>query len=289
MIYFTLPNFFFNFKINNFFSSLTIKHKEYFKIPVAFNYCSGNFPYCYWNGGYNTNVGKGPVYEDFIRYSAINNTAIIFNCANIFLNKENDFEDTMTNLILKENENGSNMIEVSDLNLFYFLKNKYPDYNFIFSKEAQLVTNYDTSFVNDLIKSSFFKRISLPESFTLDLDFLKEIKERDKIELSINTVCDFSCEKYFECLKNTHELQYNFCKDNLFKRCALCESYQNRKPLIDLNDIKKYYVPLGINHFRISEVIHDKKDNLLFFLIDYFIKDEYKYVVLKKYCEENYD
>ena len=62
MIYFTLPSFYFNFNIINKVMSLD---KKYYKFPVAFEAATGNFPYCYFNGGYNNNQGLGALYNDF--------------------------------------------------------------------------------------------------------------------------------------------------------------------------------------------------------------------------------
>ena len=75
---------------------------------------------------------------------------------------------------------------------------------------------------------------------------------------------------------NSHLNQYNYIKENPYKTCDNSINYQYINPYITIEDIKEKYLPLGINHFRLSETISDKNDNLFIFLVNYFIKDEFK-------------
>ena len=90
MIYFTLPSFYFNFNIINKVMSLD---KKYYKFPVAFEAATGNFPYCYFNGGYNNNQGLGALYNDFIQCGEQLNIPLCFNLSNIFI-EDIDFDNT---------------------------------------------------------------------------------------------------------------------------------------------------------------------------------------------------
>ena len=275
MIYFTLPNFYFNFYINNFFINLSNEKEEFFKEKIIFYNTTGNFPYCYWNGGYNNNYGKGALYNDFINCSEKNLAPLRFNCSNIFL-KEEDFSNTMANLILNLNQNGSNLIEISNLNLYDFLHEKYPDYNFVFSPESDLILEQTSETINILLENKLFKIISLNENKSLDINLLKKIKQKEKIELTVNSYCNINCSNYLPCRYNSHLNQYNYIKENPYKTCDNSINYQYINPYITIEDIKEKYLPLGINHFRLSETISDKNDNLFIFLVNYFIKDEFK-------------
>ena len=133
MIYFTLPNFYDNFYINNFFITLSKANPEYFKEKITFIQTSGNFPYCSWNGGMNNCYDRGAFYDDFSNCYKMSSVPLRFNCANVLL-EDFDFDNTMANLILELNENGSNLIEVANLKLMEYLETQFPNYKFVFSK-----------------------------------------------------------------------------------------------------------------------------------------------------------
>lgn len=270
MINITLPGLYNNFTLNNNLKNLYLYHTNYFKIQnLNFNFIEGNFPFCYWNGGFNSNTNNGVLYNDILNIS--NNTTIPlrFNCSNLFLKKE-DFNDTLGNLILQINENIYNSIELSNIDFYYFLKKKYPNYKYILSKDIFLISDISINLINDLIND--FYLIHLPLEKTIDFDFLKKIKNKNKIELSLNIECMFNCNKYKTCLLHEHQSQYNFLEDNNFK---ICNSFDKNK-IISLEEINKYFVPLGFNNFIISNIT---KQDYKQFLIEYFIKDEYKFLV----------
>lgn len=276
MIHFTLTNFFNNFHINENFKLLYNTHKNFFKTNLNFSTVDGNFPYCYWNGGYNNNIGPGVIYDNFFTLNNDTSIPLRINCSNIYLQKK-DFYDTMANTILKICENGSNEIELSNLELFNYLKNKYPNYKYIFSKEADLINPFTPDIINCINESKNFKLISLPPSLSKNLNFLKQIENKKNIELSINATCDINCENYNKCLLQSHISQYNYSKENYFNICKKRKPYQEIDPLISLEDIEKIYIPLGFTHFSIGEINHNDIDNYKDFLIKYFIKPEYYY------------
>ncbi|MGF6375097.1 hypothetical protein M2140_000131 [Clostridiales Family XIII bacterium PM5-7] len=277
MIYFTLPSLYNNFEINDFFVNLSNYYSHFFKYKVVFSSVTGNFPFCYWNGGYNNNIDGHNIatYEDFVSCAEEYSAPIRFNCANVCL-QENDVNDTMANLILSVNQTGSNSIELSNLEIYETLKKKYPEYTYVFSKEADLVFPMTPEIINIIDKECDFKLISLPEDKTTDMSFLEAISNPSKIELSVNTVCNKSCVKYKQCKMHEHQSQYDFSEVNNYKRCQEHSSYAERAPMITMDDIVAKYLPKGFNHFTLAEVISDSRDNLINFLVNYFIKDENK-------------
>ncbi len=286
MIFFTLPNFYSNTKIINLFYNIHRNFPEYFKEDLVFSFATGNFTGCYWNGGYNNNNNKAALYEDFVKLVDLISIPIRFNCANIFLEKK-DFFDTMSNTILFLNENGSNEIEISNLELYYFLKERYPNYNYIFSKEADLLCPLTENIINLICEKNFFRLIQIPENKALDIDFLKKIKQKNKIELPIISTCNIGCLNKNNCQLSEHKNQYNYSIKNNYKLCNHNKGCHKNNPLITIEDIKEKYLPLGINHFYFPDIISDKKDDLIVFLIDYFIKQEYKENIYKIYRREN--
>lgn len=278
MIYFTLPEFYFNFNILNTFNKLP---KEYFKTEIAFSTTEGNFPYSYWNGGFNNNMGKLALYIEMVNCIEKNNYNIRFNCSNIYLT-ENDFSNTLGNLILSLGESGCNSILISNLKLYEILKEKFPNYSFVFSRDANLIHPVDENIINIIADNDDFELIQLPQDKIFDFNFLTNIKNRKKIEICVNSLCDIEqCKNCKECQYIAHQNQYNYSGVNNYLACAKRPPYHYKKPLLSIEDLLKDYVPLGINHFSLAPIFHSQKDNFLLFLIEYFIKDEYKFEVKK--------
>lgn len=278
MIYFTLPNFYENFTINNFFIELKQNFSNFFKIQFAFVSETGNFPYNYWNGGYNTNQGPGCTYPTIYDCNKDTTLPLRLNCSNIFLDR-NDFEDNVANTILDICHDSSNQIEISNLDFYLYLKDKYPKYNFIFSKQADLIHPFSIDTINQLNEKGYFYLISLPKKLSLNLNFLKQLKNKSHIELTVNTLCDLNCPNLINCQKESHINQYNYSEINPYNICLIRKECHKIAPLITVEDIHNIYQPLGFCNFSIEDFANSKRDNLFIFLLDYFIKDEYKLTV----------
>lgn len=280
MINITLPNFHYNYKIINFFTEVEKNFPQSFKYPTHFTYAAGNLPYCYWYGGYNINIANGPVYDDIIRCGQNISLPLRFNCSNICLTDDN-LNDTLGNLILQHAETGSNIIELSNLAYLEYFQKKYPYYKYILSKNAQLLMPLDADNYNIIEKDSNLYLISLNEQHSCNLEFLKLLNNPRKYELQINSVCDCNCSNYMECQKLTHASQYNYSKFNHYKSCKNHKDYHLREPLLGLDNIINDYVPLGFINYNIADVINDNQDNLLVFLVNYFIKEEFVGIILE--------
>ena len=280
-IYFSLPNFFTFFHINNIFASLNRAHREYFKgagkYTIIFSSAHGNFPYCSWNGGVNNCEGKGAYYKDFIECGDRSILPLRFNCSNILL-KDYDYANVMGNLILKQNENGSNYIEISDLLFFEYLKEKYPNYKYIFSASANLINPVNKDILSCLIDSNNFDLIELPYGFEVEsLDGIK----KSSLEIYVNSLCPTTCPYWENCRLNEHNNQYNFSQKTIFN-CNNRKLYYNENNFIPFEDVIELYVKKGISHFKMENIpfcdsIDAKFDHAYIdFLIKYFIKEEHQ-------------
>ena len=268
MIYITLPDFYLNYNIVN---NINTIDKKYFKYPLTFSAVSGNFPYCSWDGGYNINyIQSFALYEELIDKINYCQIPIRFNCSNCFLQTE-DYDDTYTNLILKFGETGSNTISVSNLSLWEKLKEKYPFYSFIFSREANLIYNMTTEIINELCESGNFELIEIPSNF---VDF-NNIKHKNKVELLINSNCPLACRNYQLCKIEQHKAHYNFSKKNCNIECI-----QSKNQILISNEKLEELIQQGFSHFSIDS-FHIQEEFINFF-IDYFIKEEYKFLVYKE-------
>lgn len=280
MVYFTLPSFYYNYKINNFFITFTRNHENFLKYPVAFVATSGNFPYNYWNGGFNAAIGDGCVYDQINECNKNNICPLRLNCTNIRLGKE-DFEDAVANTILDICHDSSNYIELVNFDLYKFLSERYKKYKFIFSHQADLIYPFTPEIINQLIDKNCFELITLPSYWSKNVYKIKEIKDCSNIELVVNKNCAENCSMYKNCLLNNHDAQYNYSIENTFLACGKRPPYEDVVPLVSLDNIYNIFYPLGIKHYKLEEMCSNDKDHLLWFYIDYFIKDEYKSEVLR--------
>ena len=269
MIYFTLQNFYENQKLNNI---LFIIHQQFidsFKAPIKFIYTAGSFPYTYWNGGINNNFGIGNnTYDTVIKYYQTNLLPLRINCSNINLNKE-DFNDTIMNVILDLLNNSSNAIELSNLELYEYLYNKYPNFHYILSNNFNLINPLTPELINKLNEISDFYFIQIPLNKVKDFDYLKAIKNKKNIELPIGDICG-NCSNLNQCNIQEQIAQYNYSDSFTKMNCSKCLGLNG---IISLEDIQKNYVPLGFHNFILPDYYDSKNNNMIKFFINYFIKD----------------
>lgn len=287
MLFFNLPSFFENLELNIALREINTFHPEYFKTQITFHVSTGNFPYQYWNGGFNNNGLKNInlSYDKISQFQSMYNIPIRFNCSNIFIN-ENDYFDTNMNVILNIFENGANQIEISNLNFYDYLIKKYKNFNYVFSKNSDLIYPIDENILNIINEQNLFKIIQIPEEKALDFNFLNSIKNKKNIEIPIMKFCNNNCKCYKECQYNEHNNQYNFSKINFYRNCYKNLPLEINSSVITIEDIIEKYKPMGFKYFYIPDIVHNKKDNLLQFYINYFIKNEFK-IEVYKFFQEN--
>ena len=109
-------------------------------------------------------------------------------CSNILLT-EDDFFDVHQNVILELGNNCGNMVEFSDLGVFKYLVNKYKNYSYIVSKNIDLINPLTLEIINEFTNQEDFYLFNLPNRFNTDIDFLKSLKNKFKIEINIIPKC----------------------------------------------------------------------------------------------------
>lgn len=285
MINFALPNFYERLNVNLFMYGLTKDHPEFFREKVSFYTLTGSFPYSSWNGGINCNCGIGAIYSDFIEFQGgINALPIRLNMANVML-EETDYYDHMNAAILDIFNDGSTVLEISSIPLMEYIQNKHPEYRFVLSNQADLITPFTPDIINSISDANKFSLIGLPTYLNENFDFLKQIKNKKQIEIVVNPICPATCEGYNQCWLTEHENQINYSGKQNILRCTKSNPYLNTKKMITLETIKKDYLPLGFNHFIFSTQYLLTEDELLDFYTQYFIKPECGSKVLELWLE----
>ena len=277
MFNFTLANFFSGYRINLIFMDLISKHKDCLKFPIHFNQISGSFPFNTWNGDLNSCLdGNILRYDEIDKCFNSYNQSIRLNFSNIFLKKE-DFFNSYNKVILEKVQNGSTAIELSNLQLYYYIKENYPYYNkFILSPNAWEIIDLNPKEINKIMSNSDFQLVSLPFKVANDFNYINQIENKNKIEICVNPWCPSYCRHYSKCIAEECLNQYDFSEKSVFADCPKTYVYSNNPQVLSLEDLEKKYIRKGINHFKIASCPNHRIIQYFSFLVKYFIKDEYQ-------------
>lgn len=288
MIYITLPNLYKYQNLKLALCSLNIE-TEKMKIPFRFVSQYESLPYCYLCGGVNINNNFIYKYHQLeTRAKTHYSLAKRLNFSNLNI-EEKDIKDEYFNVVLNLYDQSS-WLEVSNIPFAMALKNKYPLYDLIFSSAADIMFPFTPETLNTIQEQELFKIISIPSYYNKDFDFLKEIKNRSKLELTINNICNncpVPCQK--NCIISEHDSIYNYSNNSIFNNCDKLQEYHNSKSIdITLDDIKNIYLPLGIKHYKLDNFPNCKNAiiDFIFFITDYFFKEEYKEEIIQKLIKE---
>ena len=282
MIYFILPDFIEKNRVNNFLIDLSRNNLNYFKGPIYFTQISGCFPYSIWNGSLNSNYSKGFGYLDLYNFQS--KYPIRLDCSNLLI-EDNDFFNVFQNLVLKRFENSSFQIEISNLKLLNYIKEKYPNYHYTFSEKADLLNRFDIDLINSFLGFQEFDFIKLPIRFNKDQELLKNIKNPSKIEIIVNPLCYDSCVKKDACVIAENNAQINYSELSCYKYCRdIIQKPELSKNILHFEDLVNLEKTYKINHFSFQNMPQIKNDiDLLNFYIKYFIKEEYQMLVFEEW------
>ena len=276
MIYFTLPNFYYYNKVNHIIYGLSKDHKLKLKNPkIVINTQSGSIPYQCWNGDINNNIGNGMFYSDLVRFRDSGELNIRLNFANILL-EDFDYYDNLGHVALQIFEDTGVLIEISSIPFMEFLQEKYPSYDFMLSKQADIINPFDENILQILTDQDCFQLIGLPDRMLFDLPLLKKLPQKHKLELTLDPSCPIDCERYTSCVLAEQENQLKYSGMSIFHDCMKCFFKEDNPQLITMEQIQDIYLPLGFCHYTFSTNyrIIDEVFQLTFY-IRYFFKQEY--------------
>lgn len=234
------------------------------------------FPGCYWNGR-STLFGK-----PFLSIQEINEIKekaeqheIGINLTwNNHLIKTEDLNDRFCNIITELFHNSQHSITVSSKELYQYLKEHYPNFNYYQSVIA-------TSFNNEVDLSQDFDMYLAPITYNNNEEKLSSIpiSKRSTIEFLCNDNC------FPLCKKNEHYGIVNYCLKNfarescIFKHeCPIDDkfSFYNTKhwpTTINPIDID-FYLEQGYSHFKLAGR-GEQFPILLNRVLKYFVKPEF--------------
>lgn len=276
MLKFYIPDFY-----NHYYVNLTLidmihhnPHMFYDDFEIAGVF--GNFPSCIWNGG---GIQRGKILnrnEQLSIMSQFNDRGIplLLTLTNPLI-EERDLLDRYGNFILSNMNNGFNQLIVNSPIIEEYVRICYPDYKLIKSILSTEHEYYDDS---DKYEMSVLRRHK-----NSDIDFLKSIKNKDKIKLLVNETCRDDCPIKYDHYKIFAKYQlYLDGQDDPSEDCCMCE-YPDNKGFIDFmqlpnciprEKIKNIYEPLGFNHYKIAG--RGRDGSVVVFYAHYFVKPEYQ-------------
>ena len=211
MIYLSLPLLYENKLFNNYIDQFISLNPDKAKIPMKIEYLHGSYPWSLWNGGSNSNYGNAVLYNEMQDIVKNTSSPHAVDCSNIYLN-DSDLSDIHQNIILEIESNTGAAFEVSDLKLYNYIKDHYPDAEFIFSNKAELFNTFNEDIVEAIINNDDFNLIVLS-------DPMPNIN-KNKVSLLVSQKC-YNCtrQKQLDCISAEQRNQYNFSGKTVYQNC----------------------------------------------------------------------
>lgn len=283
---FHLPGLRYNYPLNMFWVSLQKTHPEYFREGVQIASFFGTFPYSLWNGGRLLSYDQcdSAFVKNVIRSANDQGIPIRYTFTNPLL-EEKDLSDPFCNFAMDAANNGMNEVIVVSPLLEDYLRNKYPNfaYNSSTCKEIRSVEDVNAESEKD------YKTVVLDYNLNNHWDLIDQVKNKEKVEVLVNTLCEPGCkrrgEHYKNIAKNQRIIMLNRSIPEGQPKIPLetwhCEygdhncihTIQDYPTYISPDDIWDKYIPAGINNFKI-----EGRTAYLFSLIDtychYMLKPE---------------
>jgi len=257
------------------------KYSDFFNNDSKITAFFGSFGNCCWNGGRENKVKSSKKLEECFKIiKQINSLGISvrFTFTNPLIT-EYELNDYVGNSLMKMANNGMNGVIVASEILHKYLKEKYPNFHYVYSTTncSLNIEDYD----NDYDISVLDYRLNK------DKDFLNSIKDKSKIEILVDDCCP-SCKfrkQHFEnvgkfnlgedidisCLNPENYGKYENPK-NFYE--SLLRTMKNSLTYEEVEEYKK----MGFNKFKLTGRSQGRR-----FLLDsyiyYFVKPEFRHNV----------
>lgn len=165
------------------------KHPTYFYEDIRFRTFYGCFPGMIWNGG-RPSSGNYMLADQIKRIISLvekENISLRFTLTNSLIT-EKHLNDTLCNKILEFAQNGKNEILVNNPILENYLRTNYPNYKYCLSTTACLK---DVNAINEATEK--YDMVVVDYNILKNFDILNQLKNKDKIELLVDEICDSEC------------------------------------------------------------------------------------------------
>lgn len=276
-----------SFEMNLLIVDIWKKFPQYFNDDSKISAFFGGFDNCCWNGGRENRQNLSVKLLDCLKtIKQINDLGISVRLT--FTNPlitEKEYDDYIGNTLMKFANNGMNGVIVSNEDFHNYLKEKYPNFHYVYS-----TTNCTTD--GNIYNEMYDKYDILVLDYRLNKNKLfleQQLKLKNKIEILVDDCCP-SCKYRKQHFENVG--RYNL-GEQIDISCLNPENYgkyENPKNFYEsllrtLNNSLTYeeieeYKKLGFNKFKLTGRSQGRR-----FLLDsyiyYFVKPQYRHEVRK--------
>ena len=289
--YYHLPGLFEFYELYRVFLPVFREHREYFYDWCEIGSIYGAPEDCIWGGGRTGFSESAP--REVLALMREYGISARLTFSNSLLRKEH-LADRTCNVLCAIFEKGTEVqngiIIHSDL-LLHYLKEKYPGFYFV-SSTTKVLTRFE-ELQQELDREEF--RYVVPD-FRLNKreDELNALSasRKNKVEFLCNECCFFGCRDRKRCYENVS--RKNLGEDCPDHRCAAPDGDQGYRfskamqnpGFIGIDDIRKVYLPMGFQHFKI-EGRGLGSALILEFLLYYMTKPEYQLYVREEIYLDN--
>jgi collagenase-like PrtC family protease len=276
-----------SFEINLLIVDIWKKYPQYFNDDSKISAFFGGFDNCCWNGGRENRQNRSVQLSDCLKtIKQINDLGISvrFTFTNPLIT-EKEYDDYIGNTLMKFANNGMNGVIVANENFHNYLKEKYPNFHYVYS-----TTNCTTN--GNIYNEMYDKYDILVLDYRLNKNKLfleQQLKLKNKIEILVDDCCP-SCKyrkqhfqnvgKYnlgeqidISCLNPENYGKYENPK-NFYE--SLLRTLENSLTYEEIEEYKK----IGFNKFKLTGRSQGRR-----FLLDsyiyYFVKPQYRHEVRK--------
>lgn len=276
-----------SFEMNLLIVDIWKKFPQYFNDDSKISAFFGGFDNCCWNGGRENRQNRSVKLLDCLTIiKQINDLGISvrFTFTNPLIT-EKEYDDYIGNNLMKFSNNGMNGVIVSNEDFHNYLKEKYPNFHYVYS-----TTNCTTD--GNIYNEMYDKYDILVLDYRLNKNKLfleQQLKLKNKIEILVDDCCP-SCKYRKQHFENVGK--YNL-GEQIDISCLNPENYgkyENPKNFYEsllrtLNNSLTYeeieeYKKLGFNKFKLTGRSQGRR-----FLLDsyiyYFVKPRYRHEVRK--------
>ncbi len=279
-INFSLPDFFYNFKLNKIFIELNQKYPQYFYDNFVISSVYGEFPYSIWGLRKAKKYLSKELILKILKYFSDRKISVHFSFENMLL-EEKHLNDTFSNMCLKLANDKRNAVILNSLILRDYIKAKYSKFS--------IITDFNAGIAADIysINDSVFDSNCIEQS------------GRKKYQVILNNPCLDECGLKDIHIKYLSAEQINFNKNYPYFPCEAeynCsfETIQGRKNFISSEKLKTKYIEKGFNNFKISSegLMYTLQkeyslDDILKSYLYYMIKPEFEEIVRVKVAQED--
>lgn len=269
VIYYHLPGLFEYFDLYKVFIDI-FQHESYKFRDVQIGSIYGAPKGCLWNGG---RIG----YDDGVDVFEVASWAQShnINCALTFTNcllEENHFQDKNCNALMRLFHREGNSITIFSDELKDYIHSICPKYQFT-SSTTKCLRNLDSI----IEEARYYDIVVLDYNFNHQEEFLKNLENKDKYELLVNSVCNPECPRRFEHYVEVSEFSLGIRDEHLiFCPCQRKKFWEilDNPTVLKIEDIYRYH-EMGFSHFKIEGRTTHFAD-LIEILVYYMVKPEYQ-------------